>query len=215
MAVTSYFIKAEDFSKAALGEHLMQVLRDAPSSKLSLHSSDPEIWELESPAKIASVVEKHIAFSEPVFGEGDVEDVNFSDTDGGIHNGNDHLSTIRASVPAAPTRPSLLTIPPEMRNRIYRCALVQPEPIQLRPANRWPESPPLLQTCHQIRSESSGIYYQENTFEVHIHKYDAAKYIKWYGTDGWHPWCETTADRCTHRFTGPYLLPIATALTTH
>ena len=61
----------------------------------------------------------------------------------------------------------LLDLPPEMRNEIYRAALTIG-------TERYDEgnlicfgdykTPALLQVCHQIRDEASGIYYGENTF---------------------------------------------------
>ncbi|KAK5730724.1 hypothetical protein LTR15_000662 [Elasticomyces elasticus] len=60
--------------------------------------------------------------------------------------------------------PTLLGMPPEIRNRIYELSLVQDEPIR----SHWrvcSAGPALLRTNHQIALEATGIYYGANTFE--------------------------------------------------
>ncbi|KAI5362078.1 hypothetical protein Slin15195_G057280 [Septoria linicola] len=59
--------------------------------------------------------------------------------------------------------PSLLGIPPELRNRIYDEVLVQPRSISLR-YHGDNKQPPLLSVCRAIRSEAIGIYYNDNNF---------------------------------------------------
>jgi hypothetical protein len=49
-------------------------------------------------------------------------------------------------------------LPAELRNRIYREALLSPEPV------REGQEPALLQISQQIRHEASGIWYGENQF---------------------------------------------------
>lgn len=73
----------------------------------------------------------------------------------------------------------LLSIPPEMRNRIYRAALLVDDEIVIPPDGPPPEEPALLRTCSQIRAEAMSIYYKENRFLVHINKTNADVYIKW------------------------------------
>ena len=98
-------------------------------------------------------------------------------------------------VPSEPEAPkhTLLTLPPEMRNRIYRSALIEPQniliredkdtlhhrhprPLQMKPPQT---EPPLLSTCRQIRKEALDIYYQENTFSIHIESCEANYYFRW------------------------------------
>ena len=62
-------------------------------------------------------------------------------------------------------RPSiLLTLPRELRDQIYLCALAQ--------AFAWAVDrdncvqPALLRTCRQLRGEASTIFYQETSFQV-------------------------------------------------
>lgn len=68
---------------------------------------------------------------------------------------------------------------PELRNRVYELALVHDRPIQVSP-NTTPEGQikirgklkdeyhltTLLQTCKQIRSETTELFYAQNTFNV-------------------------------------------------
>ena len=58
----------------------------------------------------------------------------------------------------------LLSLPPEIRNTIYRYALVQREISIRAPAFATAEQPAVLQVNHQIRTEAIDIYYYENEF---------------------------------------------------
>ena len=82
-------------------------------------------------------------------------------------------SQIEPSKHFVPYSPSLLGIPGELRNKIYRYALVEPEKIRLgqchccylgleQPFHR----PGLLRTSRQLRDEAEDIYYKENTFST-------------------------------------------------
>jgi len=79
---------------------------------------------------------------------------------------------------AIPTKRHLLTLPPELRNRIWCFALVKDTPVQATRAVTYETSgniiddkfyiphsqfPHLTHTCHQIRAESRAIYFEENT----------------------------------------------------
>ncbi|KAK6390286.1 hypothetical protein LTR65_005661 [Meristemomyces frigidus] len=75
-----------------------------------------------------------------------------------------------------PTTSPLLALPPELRNRIYKLALVQQYSIDLLPlrtsATDHPiscaaQQPPLTLTSRQIRQESLALFYAANTFEVY------------------------------------------------
>lgn len=69
-----------------------------------------------------------------------------------------------------------VNLPGEIKNRIYRCAVVSPSPILLRVHNRadtqrnmpdhalLPYMPAIGRTCKEVRREVSGIYFEENTF---------------------------------------------------
>ncbi|KAK4494755.1 hypothetical protein PRZ48_014111 [Zasmidium cellare] len=72
----------------------------------------------------------------------------------------------------------LLTLPPELRNKIYTLVLVQGAPIQISERSTKPSlaargatahytrllEPPFLLTCRQIRHEALPIFYGENVF---------------------------------------------------
>lgn len=59
--------------------------------------------------------------------------------------------------------PPLLKLPPELRNRIYRYAIVQDEPIDVAETTKKKE-PALLATCKEIREQALKMFYHENTF---------------------------------------------------
>ncbi|KAK5127464.1 hypothetical protein LTR85_006803 [Meristemomyces frigidus] len=100
--------------------------------------------------------------------------------------------------PAPASTHTLLTLPLEMRNRIYRFVLVEPQNIVIRANEKPPEEPALLATCRQVRQESLNIYWKENNFEIEVRDYLAAFYARW---------CTKSKDKsdskynCTHTFT--------------
>ena len=57
----------------------------------------------------------------------------------------------------------LLELPAELRNNIYRYALVSDDPIYITPDGLRTRKA-LLQTCEQIKNEATGIFYAENVF---------------------------------------------------
>ena len=65
----------------------------------------------------------------------------------------------------------LLTLPAELRNRIYRLALCKRDGNTIS-TNVVPE-PPLLATCKQIRNEATAIFYRENDLVVDVGDYDS------------------------------------------
>ena len=65
----------------------------------------------------------------------------------------------------SPSQCRLLSLPHELRIRIYREALVQLEPVRLCNAEA---QPALLCCCVQIRQEAIGTYYTYNTFDCRI-----------------------------------------------
>jgi len=72
---------------------------------------------------------------------------------------------VKAASPTSATEPSathspLLKLPGELRNRIYRCAIVPPERIMLQGPDRL--QPALLSPSRQGRGEAFSIYYSEN-----------------------------------------------------
>lgn len=73
----------------------------------------------------------------------------------------------------------LLSLAPELRNRIYRFTLLERDQIEIEAGVSIPLPPSLLQTCRQIRQEASGIYYEESRFRFTIHDYDATLHVRW------------------------------------
>ena len=73
----------------------------------------------------------------------------------------------------------LFELSPELRNTIYRLALVSNNTIEVGAADAPPMDPPLLMTCRQIRREARGIYYQENTVNFTALDYDVRKIVTW------------------------------------
>lgn len=69
-------------------------------------------------------------------------------------------------------RPTLgiLSLPPELRNIIYRLVLLATENVPLGPRYKFPK---LLQTCQQIRTETLSIFWLENTFVMITRDYNA------------------------------------------
>lgn len=64
------------------------------------------------------------------------------------------------------TPPGLLTIPPELRNRIYEEVLVEEKKIDL--SHKDTKPPGLLSTCRQIRDEARKIWYFQNKFHLTV-----------------------------------------------
>ncbi|KAK4621953.1 hypothetical protein CLAFUW4_07499 [Fulvia fulva] len=67
----------------------------------------------------------------------------------------------------------LLALPAEMRNKIYRFALVEEDAVRISPDVIRSHSA-LLQVCRQMRQEASGIFYAEINFEATVAGYQAA-----------------------------------------
>ena len=66
----------------------------------------------------------------------------------------------------------LLSLPGELRNRIYRYALHSDRNIEIDKA-RWSiHQPPLLKTCKTIRAEALRLFYIENKISTNIHDWD-------------------------------------------
>ncbi|KAK4626902.1 hypothetical protein CLAFUW4_05047 [Fulvia fulva] len=86
--------------------------------------------------------------------------------------------TSTTTPPPKKTSPRLLTLPAEIRNRIYEYALIEHPNILITPAIR---EPPLLSANRQIRTEALGIYYSNlNIFILPIHSSDATLYLRWH-----------------------------------
>ncbi|KAK5127342.1 hypothetical protein LTR85_006681 [Meristemomyces frigidus] len=173
MATVVYLVHAHtDINKTSPCAQLLQLLQDVPTATLKAHTAKPEVWRVELPTE-----SKHL-----LSGQGSLSGFKVERVDGGTQEDKVPSLIVRLKLrQAGPSRPSLLTLPPEMRNRIYRFALLAPEGIIKLPViGHWPSAPSLLQTCHQIRTEASAIYYTENEFNINIARHDATRYIKWH-----------------------------------
>jgi len=72
---------------------------------------------------------------------------------------------MNASITAEMERSPLLDLPPELRNTVWRFALVRKTKIDMSKESTTAE-PALLVACKQIREEGLGIYYGENMFSL-------------------------------------------------
>jgi hypothetical protein len=77
----------------------------------------------------------------------------------------------RTTTTASQPDRTLLSLPAELRNRIYTLTLVGTTPIKVRthafvPAYQKHVEPGLFRTCQQIRTEGLRMYYQDNVFEL-------------------------------------------------
>ncbi|KAK5117160.1 hypothetical protein LTR85_008928 [Meristemomyces frigidus] len=65
-----------------------------------------------------------------------------------------------------PPKASLLGLPGELQNEIYRLLLVEAHSISVNANNK--DQPPLLRTCKEIRKDALPISYEENTMAVEV-----------------------------------------------
>ena len=75
-------------------------------------------------------------------------------------------------------RCKFIELPAELRNRIYRLALLEPDAIKINDSST-PQEPSLLSACRQIRQEAISIYYGENHFELQVADLDPTTAQKW------------------------------------
>ena len=66
----------------------------------------------------------------------------------------------------------LLSLPGELRNRIYRAALVSDRTIEIDKARWSTHQPALLKTCRTIRAEAYRLFYIENKISTNIHDWN-------------------------------------------
>ena len=72
-------------------------------------------------------------------------------------------------------KPGFLDLPPEMRNRVYKLALIEKDE-EIEVDATW-QPPALLSTCKQIRSETLHMAYQSNAFIFKITDCDASLFV--------------------------------------
>ena len=74
-----------------------------------------------------------------------------------------------------------LSLPAELRNKIYKEALVETDAIKVSESTIPPE-PGLLRVNRQIREEAQDIYYNDNLFRFPIADYDTTMLVRWLGS---------------------------------
>ena len=156
-------------SEAGNLQDIHAYLKAFPKSKLSATNGEPHAWSLT----IESSKDAKAAFDKIFDGYIGPDAVDAKDGGLTILHGEE--------VPLAPQQECrLLSLAPEIRNRIYRYVLVEDEDsdIIIDSDHALPAHPSLLHTCRQIRHEASEIYFAENVFVVRIHTYDARAFIK-------------------------------------
>jgi hypothetical protein len=94
------------------------------------------------------------------------------------------LNTMNSNVPqksekqpteppaSAKTSSRLLSLPGELRNRIYRFAIIGHRALEIDAARWSTHQPPLLKTCKQVRHEALRLFYIENKISTDIHDWN-------------------------------------------
>ncbi|KAI5359864.1 hypothetical protein Slin15195_G117250 [Septoria linicola] len=78
------------------------------------------------------------------------------------------------------SEPHFLSLPAELRNDIYRYAILSDDKIKIATnMAQPPQEPAMLRVNRQTRHEALGIYYQENHFRFDMHNFDARAYTNW------------------------------------
>ncbi|KAM3420865.1 hypothetical protein BST61_g4104 [Cercospora zeina] len=98
-----------------------------------------------------------------------------------------HASSDTVSIPKKTATPNkavpqslFFALSPELRNKIYRDVLVQPDKIRISTAMTQPPlEPGILLVNRQIRQEARAIYYYENHFRFDLYEIDASAYMRW------------------------------------
>jgi hypothetical protein len=88
---------------------------------------------------------------------------------------NHEIAQISDNTMDTPSPKSLLGLPAELRNRIYRFAVSADGRIPITTSAGFTE-PPLLLTSKAIRQEAIGIYYLENDFDLVVVSWDPSIY---------------------------------------
>lgn len=76
-----------------------------------------------------------------------------------------------------PRDPRLLTLPPELRNRIYTYALIEPDEIWITPELLQPS---LVRVCRQLRAEALELWLTGNKYQVMVIDCDATLATRWH-----------------------------------
>ena len=86
------------------------------------------------------------------------------------------------SSPRKPDKAGFLSLPPELRNQVYRLAFVTEEHLDFGNPKNFSRSAHFLRTCKQVHEEGKSIMYAENTFyfqtsrETRTRRFEAGAY---------------------------------------
>jgi hypothetical protein len=80
------------------------------------------------------------------------------------------------SLPSSVAECPLFKLPPELRNMIYRYAMISHRRVRITKSHGIPE-PGLLAACKLVRSEAFEIFYRENDFTCVVRNYDSAPLV--------------------------------------
>jgi hypothetical protein len=97
-------------------------------------------------------------------------------------------------------RCKFIVLPAELRNRIYRLTLLEPDAIKINDSSK-PQEPSLLSACRQITQEAISIYYGEIHFDLRVTGLDPTTAQKWLSGSTLRPESKHTT-RLTIRTTG-------------
>ncbi len=86
----------------------------------------------------------------------------------------DQCPQLPAETPSTQQDCQLLQLPSEIRNRIFELVLLPNTLIEVKKTYR---TPPLLNTCRQLRSEAGSLYYGSATFLVRAERGSSHKFV--------------------------------------
>lgn len=95
------------------------------------------------------------------------------------------LARFRTTTRAVQQRIPFTNLPPEIRNYIYELVLCSKEKDFIIAAPFYDElmslgdQPPITQVARQLRSETLGIFYHDNTFIAYINNFDFTNLVRW------------------------------------
>lgn len=91
------------------------------------------------------------------------------------------LMVLNSEKPAVQSKPysPLMSLPPELRNMIWRLLLIDCEPIDLTAHAKAANVPATLQVCRQIRQEAFAMYYSGNDFVATVKDANTAYVCCW------------------------------------
>lgn len=138
-------------------KRLFSILKDvAPPRTLSVSGSDVQDTDVQSTISI-------IAQPPSTLGEEQAED------------GQDAATT---TLPPAVGEFPFLRLPGELRNMVYKHALVTDGKVNITREHGIPEAA-LLSTCKKIRKEAIGIFYHDNNFQLTARSHHPAVNLMW------------------------------------